>query len=170
MAAGEALPHGLRALNAFAVERVLSDGGEGGSINGARPPAVPRRRCRGARARADARTHTRSAGQLRRGRQGGAEARAPAAAHGRPAGARRRRDARVQSAVQARERERALPECEEELPALTRHLRVASPFRSGMEYGYYVGTTPRYGMLTVDVLCPDAIPGALFDDGPRRRR
>jgi hypothetical protein len=37
----------------------------------------------------------------------------------------------------------------------------AWPCRSGMEYGYYVGTTPRYGMLSVDVLCPDAIPGAL---------
>jgi m7GpppX diphosphatase len=31
---------------------------------------------------------------------------------------------------------------------------------SGMEYGYFQGTTPRYGMLSVDVLCPDAIRGA----------
>ncbi len=31
---------------------------------------------------------------------------------------------------------------------------------SGMEYGYHVGSSPTYGKLSVDVLCPAAIPGA----------
>ena len=29
-----------------------------------------------------------------------------------------------------------------------------------MEYGYHVGSSPTYGKLSVDVLCPAAIPGA----------
>lgn len=29
-----------------------------------------------------------------------------------------------------------------------------------MEYGYHVGSSPTFGKLSVDVLCPAAIPGA----------
>ena len=38
-------------------------------------------------------------------------------------------------------------------------LAARAPY-SGMEYGYHVGSSPTYGKLSVDVLCPAAIPDA----------